>query len=249
MTQPIYTRNILILVSSVGEKYGRGHSSGDTRGFRCSHVSRVLPASRVYSKYHAMRSFRALTYVSPILEITIIFVWTVTAIAVSDSDVTQKWGESSMLKMNVFFLFFSITQACPNGRSVWVTVLCDVTAAGKVSDYHFLKLHLWTITVTVSWLREILIAELSGKNSSTPACSNEGLEQPSGHLKHTIAKLWREFVRETKIRVMQFSFVLGSLGSTDEMPWWNLWWLQVRNGLILKKITDQNIFLIEVNIF
>lgn len=34
-----------------------------------------------------------------------------------------------------FFLFKfhsgSITQACPNGRSVWVTVLCDVTAAGK----------------------------------------------------------------------------------------------------------------------
>ena len=204
-------------------------------------------------------------------------------------------------------LFSSITQACPNGRSVWVTVLCDVTAAGKVSDYHFLKLHLWTITVIVLWLREILIAELSGKNSSTTASfgkkptyarglgfpcflwalplfasyfctvctphvwkksvrfclmwmpgeslvvpvlhrgptnngnvemslrSNEGLEQPSGHLEHTIAKLWRESVRETNIRVMQFSFVLGSLGSADEMSWWNLWWLQVRNGFILQE--------------
>lgn len=93
----------------------------------------------------------------------------------------------------------------------------------------------------------VLFRGLTNKGSvKMSLSSNEGLEQPSGHL--TIAKLWRESVRETNIRVMQFSFVLGSLRSADEMPWWNLWWLQVRNGFIVKEVTDQNIFLIEVNI-
>ena len=43
-------------------------------------------------------------------------------------------GHKLYLFVCLFVCFFSLTPACPRGRSVWVTLLCDPTATEEVSS-------------------------------------------------------------------------------------------------------------------